>query len=203
MKVEVIFDVETKNLFQDVNSKNPADLGVSLVSLYRRELDENYKEINGTMYSFWEKDFPNMWKHFQEADRVIGFNSIHFDVPALQPYAFFKLDKLHHLDMLDLVKQSFGKRISLAAIAQETLGHTKIDVGTNAVLYFRKGDPVSLSKLQKYCEADVTITKELYDYGLKNKHVKFKDHWNTQRVVAIDFSYPATTSPQVKQTGLF
>lgn len=203
MKREIIFDVETKNLFDDVASRDPGLLGVSLVSIYRRELDQDMREKNGEMFSFWEKDFKDMWKLFQEADRIIGFNSIHFDIPALQPYSFLKLEKLHHLDMLDIIKNAFGRRIPLAAIASETLGHTKIDVGTNAVKYYRSGDPKSLAKLKKYCEADVVITKELYDYGLKNKHVKFKDKWNTLRTVEVDFSYPALTTPRVKQAGLF
>lgn len=203
MKREIIFDVETKNLFEDVGSKEPGLLGVSLVSVYRRELQKDLTEKNGEMISFWEKDFKDMWKLFQEADRIIGFNSLHFDVPALQPYAFLKLEKLNHLDMLDIIKDAFGRRIPLAALAQETLGHTKIDVGINAVKYFRNGDEQSLAKLKKYCEADVAITKELYDYGLKNKHVKFKDKWNTLRTVTVDFSYPTLAEPQVKQGGLF
>ncbi len=203
MKIEVIFDVETKKLFEEITTNDPADLGVSLVSLYRRELDSNFQEIKGELLSFWEQDFEKLWKIFQDADRIIGFNSLKFDVPALQPHAYIKLDKLTHLDMLDTVKQNFGKRIPLAALAAETLGHTKIDVGTNAVKYWKSGDKESLAKLKKYCEADVLITKELYDFGLKHKHLKFKDKWNTVRTVEVDFSYPAVAEVQVKQTGLF
>ena len=46
---EVIFDVETKKFFNDTGTNDPADLGVSIVSLYTREAGEK-----GQMMSFWE-----------------------------------------------------------------------------------------------------------------------------------------------------
>jgi hypothetical protein len=74
------------------------------VSVYKRELDSKQKEIQGEMRSFWEHEFTNMWKIFKDADRIIGFNSLKFDVPALQPYALFYLDKLNHFDIESLRK---------------------------------------------------------------------------------------------------
>lgn len=202
MKIEVIFDVETKKLFSDIIGDDPGDLGVSIVSLYKRELDENLNEINGKIRSFWEKDFDEMWPIFQEADRIIGFNSIHFDVPALFPYTNFPFNKLPHFDILKELKDVFGRRISLDAIAKETLDKPKSDSGLNAVLYFQKGDRESLEKLQKYCEEDVLITKEIYDYVLKNKHLLFKNKWNSLQKVELDFSYPEEESNS-SQIGLF
>jgi hypothetical protein len=37
--IEVFFDVETKKLFSEINTRAPGDLGVSVVSVYKRELD--------------------------------------------------------------------------------------------------------------------------------------------------------------------
>ena len=91
---EVIFDVETKKLFSDIEDDDPGKLGVSIVSLYQRVIDENFKEVRGGVRSFWEKDFSSMWPIFQTADRVIGFNSLGFDVPALTPYTNFPFNKL-------------------------------------------------------------------------------------------------------------
>lgn len=39
-RVEVIFDIETKKFFDDINARRPEDLGISIVSAYRREVDE-------------------------------------------------------------------------------------------------------------------------------------------------------------------
>jgi DEAD/DEAH box helicase domain-containing protein len=191
---EVIFDIETQKFFDDTGTSDPGDLGVSVVSLYKRTLDENLHEVEGTMYSFWEKELSEMWKLFWDADRIIGFNSINFDVPALRPYAPQGFAKLPHFDILSQVKDVFGRRISLNRIARDTLGNTKIDSGANAIIYWQKGDPESLLKLKTYCEADVSITRDIYDYGLKNKTLKFTDHWNNARVIDVDFSYPEAQS---------
>lgn len=201
MKKEVFFDVETKKIFDDIEGSNPADLGVSIVSVYTRKLDENGQEIEGNMQSFWEEDFTKMWPLFAEADRIIGFNSIHFDVPALGPQAPYDFKKLKHFDILEKVKNSLGFRLSLNAIARETLNQEKIDNGLNAVYYWQEHTPESLEKLRKYCEMDVMVTKKVYDFALKNKQLKYKDKWNTPRIIEVDFSYPEEEA--VPQMGLF
>lgn len=198
---EIIFDIETKKLFEEIETSNPADLGVSIVSVYRRKIDENYQETEGEMFSFWEPDLSKMWDLFSHADRIIGFNSLGFDVPVLDPLCPYNLKKLAHLDILEKIKLALGFRLSLNAIAHETLNKTKSDVGTNAVLYWNQATKESLEKLKTYCEADVLLTRDVYDYGLKNKRLLYKDKWNTSRIVEIDFSYPKNKPDQ--QMGLF
>lgn len=207
---EVFFDVETKKLFGDIEGYEPGDLGVSIVSLYSRKVDESVgkaegrkilSEVEGKIHSFWEEDFEDMWPIFQEADRIVGFNSIGFDVPALIPYANFPFHKLPHFDVMLKVKEVYGRRIPMDAIAKETLDRQKKETGLEAVYLWQKGDKKSLQRLREYCEDDVIITKEIYDFGFKNGHLLFKDKWNTLRKVYIDFSYPK--EPRTKQTGLF
>ncbi|MCK4829921.1 ribonuclease H-like domain-containing protein [bacterium] len=202
MFTEVIWDLETKKLFSEIPDNDPADLGVSIVSTYRRKIDNNYNEIEGKMTSYWEKDFPGLWKAFENADRVIGFNTLKFDIPVLQPHAPFRLSKLAHFDILQIVKDVLGKRISLDSLATETLDRQKSGIGVQAVYYWKQGDKESLNKLKEYCEDDVYITRDLYDYGLKNGILKYIDKWNTPREIEVDFSYPKETS-QDKQTSLF
>ena len=201
MITELIFDVETKKLFSDITTDDPGELGVSVVSVYRRRMSAAYEEIEGEMKSFWEKDFSSMWPWFLEADRIIGFNSLKFDVPALRPYAPIVFSSLKHFDIMELVRQKTGRRIGLNALAKETLGNEKTDVGTNAVLYWAKGDPVSLRKLQTYCEADVALTRDLYDFGRKNNKLTYMDKWNNIVTIDIDFSYPI--KKEEPQIGLF
>lgn len=200
---EVIFDTETKKFFDDTGTNNPADLGVSILSLYYRTLDEDLHEIKGEMMSFWEGDFPKMWPYFLEADRIIGFNSIKFDVPALKPYAPSSFAALPHFDILQKTYEIAGSRYSLDKFARETLGRTKIDEGSNAIIYWQSQDPVKLALLRKYCEEDVAITRDLYDYGVKNKKLKFIDFWNTKGEIIVDFGYPTDFVQSGKQTSLF
>lgn len=203
MIFEVFFDVETKKLFRDITSTDPADLGVSIVSMLTRELDDNHSVIKETMQSFWEKDFPTMWSHFEKADRIVGFNSLNFDVPALRPYAPAQFSKMKHFDILEKVKNNTGRRFSLNSLAKDTLGVEKIDVGTNAVLYWNKGDKESLSKLRKYCEMDVAITRDLYDFAMNHKQLKYADKWNNIQIITLDFSYPKPDPSDSIQTSLF
>ena len=198
MVTEVIFDIETKKIFDDIAGSNPADLGISIISIYKRQLDDKLNEVSGEMQSFFEEDFSKMWGLFSNADRIVGFNSLHFDVPAMSPLAPYDFKKLKHFDIMDHIKNALGFRLSLNAIATETLGHSKIDTGLNAVFYWQEHSEESLAKLKKYCEMDVIVTKEVYDYGLKNKQLKYKDKWNTPRMVEVDFSYPKVEiDPQI------
>jgi len=200
---EIIFDVETKKFFDEIETDDPGDLGISIVSVYKRKIDENLNEVEGEMFSFWEDELEKMWPLFQEAKRIVGFNSLHFDVPALQPYTNLPLSKLSHFDILRVVKDVFGRRIGLDAIAKETLGKEKNDSAKNAPEYWKKHDKESLAKLKKYCEMDVALTRDLYDYGLKESKLKFKDKWNTIRTIEVDFSHPKEIVTETKQGGLF
>lgn len=202
MFYEVIFDLETKTFFDEVGGYDPAKLGVSIVSLYRRTLDNTFNEIRGELLSFWENELDKMWKTFDEANRIVGFNSLSFDVPALSPYAPAHFPKLPHYDILAKIKETGARRVSLNALAKETLGTEKKDTGENATVYWRKGDSESLKKLKKYCENDVLITKKVYDYGVANRVLKYKDFWNNPREVVVDFSYPKDFSSKT-QTSLF
>jgi DEAD/DEAH box helicase domain-containing protein len=202
MIFEVVFDLETQKFFDDTGTTDPADLGVSIVCLYRRTLDENYDEKSGEMLSFWEDELENMWKHFLEADRIVGFNSLNFDVPALKPYSPAGFSKLPHFDILDKIKEVQGRRVSLNALAKDTLGQSKTDAGANAIMYWRKKDKESLDKLKSYCEADVALTRDLYDFGRNNKYLKYTDHWNNPRSVDVDFSHNLIENKKT-QTALF
>lgn len=199
---EVIFDLETQKFFDEIGDRDPSALGVSVVSLYIRELDDELNELRGEIKSYWENDLKGLWPHFQKADRIIGFNSVRFDVPVLTPYANFPLNRLPHFDIMQQIKAALGHRLSLNALAKGSLNSEKTDVGARAVEYWKKGDEQSLKKLQSYCESDVVITKDIYDFGLKEKRLIYFDKWNTQREVEVDFAYPKEEKEE-KQIGLF
>lgn len=204
-RIEVIFDIETKNFFDDVNMKRPEDLGISVVSAYRRVVDKEFNEVSGEMKSFWESEFDNMWSWFEEADRIVGYNSLGFDVPAVNGVYKGDFTKLKHFDVLKIIKDVFGHRIKLDSVAKESLGVGKIASGGDAVAWWAKGDPESLANLKKYCEMDVEVTKGVYDFGVKNGKLRFKDHWNEMREIEVDFSYPVEEGqkPVEVQISLF
>ena len=201
--LEVFFDVETKKLFHEVEGRDPSLLGVSIVSTLTRIVDKNGKTGSEVIKSYWEKDFEEMWKIFMDADRIIGFNTIKFDAVALQPYTPIPLLKLPHFDILDEVRNRLGHRLSLNALAEKTLNAQKTDKGFNAVIYWNNQDLESLKKLQTYCEADVLLTRDLYDYGVQHKLLKYQDMVGRVRSFPVDFSYLDRAIKSGKQTSLF
>jgi len=200
---EIIFDLETQKLFSEIGSFNPSKLGVSIMSMYVREVSENQEELNGKLLSFWENELEKSWEIFKKARRIIGFNSIKFDSEVLKPYAPVTFSRLPHFDILAYLREKLGHGVSLDALATATLGREKTEVGTKAVAYWQSGKPEDLKKLQAYCEADVLLTRDVYDYAIKNKMLKYRDKWNTLRSVTVDFSYPQEVLDASRQIGLF
>lgn len=203
MITEVIFDIETKRLFSEVAGNDPSLLGVSIVSAYIRQVDEQQREISGELKSFWEDDLPAFWEITTSANRIIGFNTIKFDIPVLAPYAPDHFTRLPHFDIMQVVQSKLGHKLSLSTLAKYTLGKDKTDVGTNAVAYWNQHDEESLRKLKEYCEADVLLTRDLYDYGVINRHLKYLDTWNNVARFDVDFSYPKDVIDATRQIGLF
>ena len=172
---KIVFDVETKNIFQDVGSNDPAALDISVVCVYD-SLTDSYT-------SYLEKDFKNLWPLFEQADMLIGFNSDHFDIPILNKYYHGDLGKIKSLDILKEVHKSLGRRIKLDNIAEATLGKNKSGHGLEAITWGKNGE---IDKLIKYCTDDVKITKEIYEYALKNGKLKYKDFSGAVKDVALD-----------------
>jgi len=203
MITEVIFDIESQRLFNEVEGNDPAQLGVSIVSAYIRTVNEMQDEIQGEMRSFWEHELNKLWPIMATADRIIGFNSVKFDVPVLAPYAPENFPKLPHFDIMAHVRAALGHSLGLAHLGEHTLGRGKTDIGTNAVLYWKTHDEESLAKLKNYCEADVALTRDLYDYGVKKRKFKYVDRTNIPREFIVDFSYPKEVMDASRQIGLF
>lgn len=200
---EVIFDIETKKLFSDVENGDPSLLGVSIISAYIRSVDERQQELSGHMRSFWEHELDDFWPVLAGAKRIIGFNSLKFDVPVLKPIAPPSFVRLPHFDIMDSVRGALGHNLSLAVLAAESLGTGKVDNGLNAVEYWKSQDPDQLAKLKYYCEADVLLTRDLYDYGVRNKHLKYVDKWNNHKSFPVDFLYPREVVDASRQIGMF
>ncbi len=164
---KIIFDIETRNTFQDVGKNDPSLLDISIVCAYDSETDK--------YYSFLQEELKNLWPMLEKADMLIGYNSDHFDIPLLNKYYSGDLTKIKSLDILKEIKDSFGRRLKLDQIAEGTLGKNKSGHGLEAIVWWKSGE---IDKIRKYCLDDVKITKEVYEYALKNGKLMFKDGTN-------------------------
>ena len=180
--LQIILDVETKKTFDEVGGFFPDRLGISFVGVCVREGLSG----KGEMQSYWEKDLPLLFPLLEKADVVIGFNVDNFDMQTFVPYYSADITKIPTLDVLTRIKESAGHRIGLDAVAQETLGIGKSGDGLDAIKYYHAKQ---WDKLEKYCIQDVAVTRDVYDYGLKKGHVKFKNKWNRLVECPVDFSF--------------
>lgn len=180
----VVFDVETKRAFDEVGGYHPEKLGVSVSGVWYSTTPSTSPGASGVLRAFREEEFGEMFKIFEAADRIVGFNSIDFDIAALSPYYVGNLFKLPNFDILQEVEKKVGYRVKLDALAKETLGIQKGGNGLDAISYFHEGN---WEKLTKYCLQDVEITRDLYWHGVREGELKFKNKWNELVVVPVEF----------------
>lgn len=180
--LQVILDVETKKAFDEVGGFFPDRLGISFVGVCIRESHDTKGEMRG----FFEQDLPELFPILEKADVVIGFNVDNFDMQTFLPYYKADITKIPTLDLLLRIKDSAGHRISLDAVAKETLGIGKSGNGLDAIKYYRNQE---FDKLRDYCLQDVAVTRDVYDYGLKKGLVKFRNKWNRLLDCPVDFSF--------------
>jgi uncharacterized protein YprB with RNaseH-like and TPR domain len=110
---KIVFDIETRNVFSDVGSNNPADLDISLIGLYDYE--------SSKYLSFVQEEFHLLWPIIEKSDLLITFNGDHFDIPLLNKYYSGDLTKFKSLDLLKEIRQNYGRRMKLDQIAEGSL----------------------------------------------------------------------------------
>jgi hypothetical protein len=126
----------------------------------------------GEYSSYFKEDLPKLWPILERADMLIGFNSDTFDIPLLNRYYPGDLSHVRSLDLLAEVQKVLGRRIRLQSLAEATLGRGKTGEGMKAGEWWREGKK---DEVAKYCIEDVRLTRDLYDYALKNGILKYKD----------------------------
>lgn len=188
----IVLDLETQNSFADVGGRgNNKLLKVSVCGVYFYETDKY--EI------FEEKELAKLSPLLASADEIIGFNIIGFDFQVLQPYLNFDIYQVPHLDIMAEIDKVLGHRLSLETVAQATLGSGKSGKGTDAIMYFRQG---RMEELKRYCLDDVRVTKEVYEYALKNNKILYSD-FATIKEIPMKIKLPEARTGVKVQESLF
>ena len=188
---KIFFDIETRNIFDDVGKADPTLLDIALVGVYDSETNE--------YTSYLQEDLPKLWPLLESADMLVTFNGDHFDIPLLNKYYAGDLTRIKSLDLLVEVKQALGRRIGLGNIAEATIKAGKSANGLEAVKWWKEG---KIDLIREYCLQDVKVTKEVYEYALKNGKLKYKEgteikellldtkNWEKKEDSALTFSLP-------------
>lgn len=159
-KYPVVLDLETKFSFRDYADHRK--LGVSVVGVF------DYK--SGEEKVFLENELAPLFRLLEDASYVVGFNIKGFDMPVLQAYYPGSVSSFPVVDILDDVKESLGRRLSLNGLSYATLGKRKSGNGLAALAYYREG---KIEELCRYCLDDVRLTRELFEYGIKHGEILY------------------------------
>jgi len=159
-KFPVILDLETKLTFRE--QTDPKKLGISVAAIY------DYKD--GQERVFTEKELTRLFSILEKTSYIIGYNVKNFDIPVLQGYYPGKVENFLAFDILEDIREKLGRRLSLNEVIFATLGKKKTGHGLQAIDFYKEG---KWEELKKYCLDDVTLTKELFDYGVKYKEIQY------------------------------
>ena len=173
-----VFDVETKRSAAEVGGWHRANrMGISVVVLYDSTSD-NFR-------TYLEKDMPELIKDLQSFELVIGFNNKRFDNKVLSAYTVFNLASLPTLDIMEVITNRLGYRLSLDRLAEHTLGVKKTANGLMALKWYKEG---KMEEIISYCRQDVKITRDIFLYGLENRYLLFQNKAGSVVRVPVDFS---------------
>jgi DEAD/DEAH box helicase domain-containing protein len=174
----IFFDIETQRTFDEVGGRdNMHELGLSAAVTYSTE--------EGAFHHYTEETVADLVARLKTADWVVGFNLLGFDYKVLQAYTDKPLNALPTIDMLDHIYKRLGFRISLNNLASATLpGIIKSADGLQAVRWYKEG---RIQEILDYCQQDVEVTRQLYEYGRQHKHVKYWDRNRRQHRVPVNW----------------
>lgn len=162
MRYPVVLDLETQHSFREFSEHKK--LKISVVGIF------DYAD--NKLKAYFEKELNSLFPILENASRIIGFNINSFDLPVLQAYYPGSVEQFKTFDLLDDVRTILGRRLGLNDLVSATLNKKKSGHGLEAIDLYREG---KLDKLKNYCLDDVTLTKELFEYGVKNSEINFMD----------------------------
>ena len=159
----IYFDLETQKTAQEVGGWSHIDRLKLAVAVTFSTADQQYT-------TFQEPDVDALISQLTKADCIVGFNLKAFDYLVLSPYTSVNLWRLPTFDMLEHISRALGFRVSLDALAKETLRESKSADGLQSVRWWKAG---RVDLVAEYCRKDVEITKRLHEYACENGHLLF------------------------------
>ena len=189
---KIVLDLETQKGFEEVGGRGKNHLlKVSVCCIYE------YETSKYSVYT--ENELHRLAEILQNTDQVIGFNIKDFEFEVLRPYVNFDIHQVPCLDIIEDAQAYLGHRIGLDSIAQGTLGSGKTGSGREALVYWRNG---RMDLLKKYCQDDVRITRDVYEFGLANQKIMYKDFFDVKEI-PVKWQEPAPKQSVQKQVSLF
>jgi DEAD/DEAH box helicase domain-containing protein len=173
----VYFDLESQKLFNEVGGRDASRLLLACGVTWSTERND--------FAVYWEKDAAALVAELKAADRVIGFNILHFDYEVLRPYApTVNFRSFRSVDLLQDIQRALSFRLSLDSVARATLGTTKTADGLQSVQWFREGE---LEKVAEYCKSDVDITRRVHEFGRDHGFVYYHSKLGSKLKIPVNW----------------
>ena len=173
----VVFDLETQRSFDEVGGRSQLHrLGVSIGVAYRYDTDR--------FLVYTEDTIGELIDLLCNADLVVGYNIKGFDYEVLRGYTDRDLQQLPTFDMMYDLEDRLGFRPKLESVAVPSLGAGKSADGLQALEWWRRGE---IDKITEYCREDVRVTRDLYDFGKRNRCVLVSRFGGKPRQVEVDW----------------
>ena len=173
----VVFDLETQRSFDEVGGRSQMHrLGVSVGVAYRFDTDE--------FVVFTEDAIRELVDLLRDAELVVGYNIRGFDYEVLRGYTDVDLQSLPTLDLMYDLEDRLGFRPKLESVASPTLGTGKTADGLQALEWWKLGE---VDKIADYCREDVRVTRDLFEFGRRNRCVMVSRFGGKPRQVEVDW----------------
>ncbi|NOZ95555.1 MAG: hypothetical protein GXP47_12590 [Acidobacteria bacterium] len=176
-RLVVVFDLETQRSFDEVGGRSQMHkLGVSVGVAYRYDTDQ--------FLSYSEENIRDLIALLRQADLVVGYNIKGFDYEVLRGYEDLDYAALPTMDLMYDLQERLGFRPKLESVASATLGTGKSADGLQALEWWRRGE---IEKIERYCRDDVRVTRDLYNFGKRNRFVLVSRFGGKPRRVEVDW----------------
>lgn len=164
----LILDVETQNLAEEVPG------GWDAIDKFRVSVAVSWDPEN--KIRVWrEEEAAKLVETARDYSPIVTFNGERFDFIVLSHYAPVDHMLADSKDLLVILRDILGHRLYMDTLSKATLGISKTGEGTDAVKWWRSGDPVLQQKVIDYCIQDVMILKDLYYFARNNRFLLYSD----------------------------
>ncbi len=157
----VVFDLETQLSAEEVGGWHNAHL-------MRVALGVIYEHRQKRYVTYHEEHVPELIERLEKSDLVVGFNQKRFDYAVLAGYAGLDFRSLPSLDLLEVIQQQHGFRVSLGSLASATFDVGKTADGLQSLQWWKEG---KLKEIEHYCRMDVELTLRLLLHTLEKGYL--------------------------------
>ncbi len=173
-----VFDLETLNLFEDIDPQWRAMSWSERESNQRRLCPKLGMAVGGVGIAgrielFEEDEVELLVRTLSAADRIVGHNLFAFDYPVLTKYvAEERLARLgpKTIDTLKLLHEATGVRVGLDDLAKLNIGKGKTDDPKMVPTLWRRGEK---ERVRSYLKGDVQLTGEIYEFGIDHGRLRY------------------------------